>query len=182
MTVIANRRTLCLGLSAALLTSACGLPRSGPSRREILDGGKVEGSNTFVVNVDGRVAQATTIQPGLGFNSAFTGTGRMGSDTISAGDTLSVSIWENVDQGVLTTRGAPTQLQEVQVDGNGNIFIPYAGKLKAAGNSPEALRDIITERLAAQTPDPQVSVARTAGDGATVSVMGNIAQQGVYAI
>ncbi|HEY0214353.1 MAG TPA: polysaccharide biosynthesis/export family protein [Paenirhodobacter sp.] len=182
MIVTANRRIFCLGLSAALLTSACGLPRSGPSRKEILAGGKVEGSNTFVVNVDGRVAQATTIRPGLGFNSAFTGAGKMGSDTISAGDTLAVSIWENVDQGVLTTRGAPTQLQEVQVDGNGNIFIPYAGKLKAAGNSPESLRDIITERLAAQTPDPQVAVARTAGDGATVSVMGNIAQQGVYAI
>jgi Periplasmic protein involved in polysaccharide export len=95
---------------------------------------------------------------------------------------LTVSIWENVDQGVLTSRGAPTQLQEVQVDGDGDIFIPYAGRLKAAGHSPEALRSIITERLAAQTPDPQVAVARAAGDGATVSVMGDIAQQGVYAI
>lgn len=182
MTFNANRRMLCLGLSATLLSSACGLPRSGPSRGEIFAGSNFENSNTFVVDVDGRIAQATNIRPGLGFGPAFTGAGRVGSDTISAGDTLTVSIWENVDQGVLTSRGAPTQLQEVQVDGDGDIFIPYAGRLKAAGHSPEALRNIITERLAAQTPDPQVAVARAAGDGATVSVMGDIAQQGVYAI
>lgn len=182
MTFIQNRRTLILGLSASLLTSACALPRSGPSRKEILSGDYAQGGNSFIVNVDSRVAHATATQPGLGFSSSFQKAGVLGSDTISPGDRLTLTIWENVDEGVVSSRGAPTQLADVQVDGNGNIFIPYAGRLKAAGNSPERLREIITERLAAQTPDPQVSVARASGDGATVSIMGDIAQQGVYAI
>ncbi len=75
-----------------------------------------------------------------------------------------------------------TALNEVQVDGDGFIFVPYAGRIKAAGNTPEALRRIITDKLDAQTPDPQVTVARIAGDGATVSVMGGIGGQGVYPI
>ncbi len=82
----------------------------------------------------------------------------------------------------MSKKGVPTQLTEVQVDGAGYIFIPYAGRIKAAGNSPDALRKVITEKLDAQTPDPQVAVARAPGDGSTVSVMGAIAGQGVYAI
>mgnify|MGYP001382246049 CR=1 FL=1 len=46
----------------------------------------------------------------------------------------------------------------------------------------EQLRQIITQRLSTQTPDPQVTVARVAGDGATVSVMGKVVSQGVYPI
>lgn len=127
-------------------------------------------------------ALAIAPQYGLNFVSSFLNAGVVGSDTISAGDTLTLTIWENVEDGVMSQKGMPTQLTQVQVDGNGNIFIPYAGRIKAAGNTPEALRSIITEKLATQTPDPQVAVARAPGDGATVSIMGEIAAQGVYAI
>ena len=60
--------------------------------------------------------------------------------------------------------------------------MPYAGRLQAAGRSPDELRQEITESLAGQTPDPQVEVRRVAGDGATVSVMGGVRVPGVYPI
>ena len=63
-----------------------------------------------------------------------------------------------------------------------HAFALYAGRIKAAGNSPEALRRIITEKLDDQTPDPQVLVRRLAGDGATVAVTGSIGGQGIYPI
>jgi polysaccharide export outer membrane protein len=47
-------------------------------------------------------------------------------------------------------------LTEVQVDGQGYIFIPYAGRIKAAGQTPDGLRQAITRKLDTQTPDPQV--------------------------
>ncbi|MGL4281433.1 MAG: polysaccharide biosynthesis/export family protein, partial [Albidovulum sp.] len=104
-------------------------------------------------------------------------------DVIHAGDVLSLTIWENVDNGLLaSTATGATPLSEVQVDGSGYIFVPYAGRIKAAGNTPDALRQIITEKLSAQTPDPQVTVSRVAGDGSTVSVMGEVGGQGVYPI
>lgn len=92
---------------------------------------------------------------------------------------LGIAIWENVEDGILTTAGAPATLDEIQVDGSGYIFIPYAGRIKAAGNSPETIRRIITEKLASQTPDPQVVVRRLAGDGSTVTLTGAVSGQGV---
>lgn len=184
MSVTIPRRTLLLGLSAVLLgTASCGLPRPGPNRREIFAGSVMRKGDAFVVTVDDHVARATAVQPALGFSSSFQSAGVVGSDTINPGDTLQLTIWENVDDGLLAQEGTTaTQLTEVQVDGAGYIFVPYAGKIKAAGNSPDALRKLITEKLDAQTPDPQVLITRTAGDGSTVSVMGSVGGQGVYAI
>ncbi|PCD76209.1 polysaccharide biosynthesis/export family protein [Pseudothioclava arenosa] len=179
-----NRRAVLAGLTAALMgTASCGLPRSGPSKREIYAGSVTKKGNAFVVAVDDAVARATAQQPSLGFSSALRNAGVVGSDTIHPGDTLGLTIWENVDDGLLASQGAnATALTEMQVDGAGYIFVPYAGRIKAAGNSPDALRRIITEKLDPQTPDPQVMVTRMAGDGATVSIMGSIGGQGVYAI
>jgi polysaccharide export outer membrane protein len=84
---------------------------------------------------------------------------------------------------LLSSEGtSATLLEEIQVDGNGFIFVPYAGRIRVAGNSPEAIRRIITQKLALQTPDPQVQVRRVAGDGSTVSLIGSIGSQGVIAI
>ncbi|TQV68920.1 polysaccharide biosynthesis/export family protein [Aliiroseovarius halocynthiae] len=168
--------------TAVAALGACGLPRTGPTKSEINAGSVQRQGDAFVVRVNDRVTRATAVVPALGFDKAFQDGGLVGSDTIRAGDTLSISIWENVEDGILTSAGAPAVLDQVQVDGSGFIFIPYAGRVKASGNSPEAIRRIITRKLAEQTPDPQVTVRRTAGDGATVSITGSVGGQGVYPI
>jgi polysaccharide export outer membrane protein len=123
------------------------------------------------------------VQPALGFTSDFLNAGLLGSDQISPGDTLGLTIWENVDDGLLAGPASKqTILEEMQVDGSGFIFVPYAGRIKAAGNTPEGVRRAITEQLEQQTPDPQVEVRRVAGNGATVSVSGAVGGQGVYPI
>jgi polysaccharide export outer membrane protein len=163
--------------------ASCGLPRVGPNKREIFAGSVQKEGDAFIVTVNDRVTRATAVVPALGFSEAFVNAGVVGSDTISAGDTLGLTIWENVDDGLLASTGAnSTVLEEVQVDGSGFIFVPYAGRVKASGNTPEALRRVITERLKDQTPDPQVQVRRLAGDGSTVSLVGAIGGQGVYPI
>lgn len=173
-----------VALTAAIaVVSSCGLPRSGPTKREIYSGSVEKDGNAFVVSVNDHVARATNVTPALGFSKAFINAGVVGSDTIHAGDVLGLTIWENVDDPLLGAPGtSATPLQEVQVDGAGFIFIPYAGRIRAAGNTPEALRRIITQKLDKQTPDPQVLVSRLAGDGATVSIVGGVGGQGVYPI
>ena len=174
--------------SAALLAlvgvlSSCGLPRVGPNKREIFAGSVQKQGDAFVVSVNDRVTRATAVVPALGFTSAFINAGQIGSDTIRPGDTLGLTIYENVDDGLLAGTGVnSTTLEEVQVDGAGFIFVPYAGRIRAAGNTPEAIRRIITDKLDDQTPDPQVMVRRVAGDGATVSLTGAINGQGIYPI
>ncbi|MGB7240596.1 MAG: polysaccharide biosynthesis/export family protein [Sulfitobacter sp.] len=165
------------------LLGACGLPQVGPSKRQIYKGSVQQQGDAFIVAVNDRVTRATAFAPALGFSQAFQNAGVVGSDTISPGDVLGLTIWENVDDGLLAGSGQnSTILNEVQVDGAGFIFVPYAGRIRAAGNSPEAIRRIITAKLEEQTPDPQVQVRRIAGDGATVSLTGAIGGQGVYPI
>ncbi len=159
---------------------ACGLPRPGPKKSEILDIKFEEHSNTSIVVVNEQITRAVAVPPDTGFPEIFV----KGGDRIRPGDTLSFTIYENVDDGVLS-RGdsGAANLNAIQVDESGFIFIPYAGRIRAADNTPEALRRIITDKLAAQTPQPQVLVQRAAGDGATVSILGDgIAAQGVYPI
>lgn len=163
--------------------SACALPRSGPNKREIYAGSVQRQGDAFVVAVNDRVTRMTAVVPALGFSEQFLTAGVVGSDTIRPGDRLGLQIWENVDTGLLTNAQTGTAvLDEVQVDGQGFIFVPYAGRIRAAGNTPEAVRRLITERLAEQTPDPQVIVRRVAGDGSTVSIIGGVSAQGVYPI
>jgi polysaccharide export outer membrane protein len=171
-------------LAIVSIVASCGiLPRVGPNKREIYAGSVQRQGDAFVVTVNDRVTRATAVQPALGFTDDFKNAGLLGSDTISPGDTLGLTIWENVDDGLLASEtSSQTILEEVQVDGSGFVFVPYAGRIRAAGNSPEGIRRIITAKLDEQTPDPQVEVRRLAGNGSTVSLSGAIGAQGVYPI
>ena len=170
-------------IAALAVMSSCGLPQVGPNKRQIYKGSVQKEGDAFIVSVNDRVTRATAVTKALGFSDAFKNAATLGSDTISPGDVLGLTIWENVDDGLLSSEGASaTLLEDVQVDGSGFIFVPYAGRIRASGNTPEAIRRIITTKLAEQTPDPQVQVRRIAGDGATVSLIGAIGGQGVFPI
>ena len=175
-------RWLALGLLVAAL-SACGLPRSGPTKSEIFAGSVLREGDAYIVAVNDRVTRATAVVPALGFSDTLRTAGRLGSDIINPGDVLTLTIYENVAEGLLAAAGETAAvLNEVQVDGEGFIFVPYAGRIRAAGNTPEQLRQEITRQLDAQTPDPQVAVRRVPGDGSTVSIQGAVAGSGVYPI
>jgi len=165
------------------VVAACGVPSSGPNKSQIFSGSVLEQGDAFVLTVDDRVNAVASVTPSLGFSAGFRNAAALGSDTVAPGDVLGLTIWENVDDGLLVPPGQnATVLEEVQVDGSGFIFVPYAGRIRAAGNTPEAIRRIISNKLSDQTPDPQVQVRRLAGDGATVAVAGAVGSQGVYPI
>ncbi|WP_090735831.1 polysaccharide biosynthesis/export family protein [Paracoccus homiensis] len=169
--------------SLIFLTACAALPRSGPNKPEIYDGAVERGGDAQVIFVNDHVTRASNFTPAYGFSNSFRNASAVGADEIRAGDVLGLSIWENVDDGLLTSLGASSsQLQQIQVDSGGYIFVPYAGRVRAAGSTPDQLRQVITTRLSEQTPDPQVTVTRVAGDGATVSVLGKVVGQGVYPI
>ncbi|MBD3677136.1 MAG: polysaccharide biosynthesis/export family protein [Rhodobacteraceae bacterium] len=168
-------------LTGLALLSACGLPRSGPTRGEIISGTTTKGGEAFIVEVTDEVNRATALPSSLGFSREFLSAGRVSPDMIRPGDTLSLAIWENVEQGLFPTGGqGAAVLDDMQVDSDGFIFVPFAGRIRASGNTPDQLRVAITEELSTQTPDPQVQVRRVAGDGATVTVSGSVGGQGIY--
>lgn len=170
-------------LTALTLAASCGLPQVGPNKRQIYAGSVQKEGDAFVVSVNDRVTRATAVVPALGFSDQFLSAGKLTSDVIRPGDVLGLTVWENVDDGLLAAEATnATVLEEVQVDSAGFIFVPYAGRLRASGSTPDQLRQTITKKLEDQTPDPQVQVRRLAGDGAAVSLTGAVGGQGVYAI
>ncbi|WP_373320032.1 polysaccharide biosynthesis/export family protein [Ruegeria spongiae] len=181
---MSNRWAKPIALLAVLgLVASCALPRSGPSKSQIFAGSVQNDGDAFVVAVNDRVTRATAVVPALGFSDGFKSASRLTSDTIRPGDVLGLTIWENVDDGLLSGEASnSTPLEEVQVDSDGFIFVPYAGRVRASGSTPNQLRQEITAKLEEQTPDPQVEVRRLAGDGATVSVTGSVGAQGVFPI
>lgn len=173
-----------LALMACLaFLAACDQPRSGPGKEEIFAGSVMRQGNAFVVSVTPRVSQATKATPALGFSHGLRSAALLGADSIRSGDIVTLSVYENVTEGLLAGTETPGAiLEELQVDSEGYIFVPYAGRIRAAGQTPDALRRLLTRQLDEQTPDPQVIVRRVAGDGTTVSVLGAVTTQGVYPI
>ena len=185
MNVFRSRGATALTLAVAVVAlGSCGLPRSGPNKAEIFRGSVLKEGDAYIVSVNSRVTRATSVVPAFGFGSNFRNAGVLGSDLISPGDVLGLTIFENVkDDPLLGNTGQRVSaLTEIQVDGQGFIFVPYAGRIKAAGQTPDGLRQAITRKLDTQTPDPQITVQRLAGDGATVTVSGAAGAQGVYPI
>ncbi len=90
---------------------------------------------------------------------------------IQPGDVLSVSVWKEED---LTG--------EVIVRPDGQISFPLVGEARAAGDTIENLRQLITERLKKYIPDPVVTVSVRQLSGNTVYVIGKVNRPGVFPI
>lgn len=101
---------------------------------------------------------------------------------VRQGDVLEVSIWEAPPAALFggsgTTAIAPRQnqlsttatLPELLVSLEGTVFIPFAGTIRVAGRTPEAIEAEIVRLLSGKAHQPQVIVriARNASTNATV--------------
>lgn len=160
---------VCLGLIG------CGLPRSGPTNSEVNKFLSDAHSGAFLVPIDKAVAREATTEPSEQVPSWVRKSVRFTQDTILPGDRLTITVYENVDDGLLSVGGQPTIVSELQVEAGGMVVLPYAGRIRAAGNTVETVRNTILRRLEDQTPNPQVLIHRTPGTTASISVLGDIA-------
>lgn len=148
-----------LGRRMALVTvviavASCAVSRDGPSKREIYEGSVMRSGDAHIIMVTKRVSEAANKPQALGFSHALRSGALMGGDTIRPGDVIRLNVYENVPEGLLAPAGTNNAvIEEVQVDDAGFIFVPYAGRVRAAGHTPDALRRILTQSLDEQTPD-----------------------------
>lgn len=72
---------------------------------------------------------------------------------------------------------------KIQADGSGNISVPIAGTIAAAGKTPAEVEAIIVQRLRANyVRNPQVSVNLEDSLSQTVTVDGEVREPGVYPV
>lgn len=167
------------------MLAACShqLPGVGPSRVEIQDASARPGTAAVqVVDIDARVARQLLEQRRFKLFSETLGQARAAAD-IGMGDTLEVSIWEappaTLFGGGVSDPRSPstvraTTLPEQMVDREGNISVPFAGRIAAAGKTPQAVEAEVQRRLKGKANQPEVLVRVMRNVSATVTVVGEV--------
>ena len=175
-----------LGLAALLLISGCSyMPTIGPSAVEIQEAAAQPGTAAVqIVDVDDRVARRLLSQRSFKLFSESLGGQRGAASTIGAGDTLEVNLWEAppatlFGSGAVDTRAPSsarsTTFPEQMVDGEGFISVPFAGRIRATGLSPQAVEAEVTRRLSGKANQPEVLVRIIRNASSTVTVVGEFA-------
>ena len=95
-----------LWFAAGLILSlgTCALPRSGPDYAEITAPASPD-LHFDVVRVTPAVAAATRIDERLGFAKVFVEARVENTATVAPGDVMAITVWENIDQGLLNPQG-----------------------------------------------------------------------------
>ena len=132
-----------------------------------------------VVNVTPEVVRFVgRSRSGAGFGS-FRGPGAA-SIRIGVGDIVAVTIFEASPGGLFiplestNSSGNFVNLPDQKVDSAGNISVPYAGSINAAGQEPAAIQRVIEQRLASRAIEPQAVVAVKSQTSSEVSVLGDV--------
>lgn len=192
------RSGACLLLLA--LASCSSFGSSGPSSASInkTDGVVVANAPIKIVDVTDFVAQRVNAAHEPALLSRSLGDAPPTETTIGRGDLLQVTIWEappallfggNASFGSSSGNGASTgtvgehsDIPAMMVDERGEIRIPFAGSIQAAGRTPQEVERVIAGKLARMAHDPQVVVRIAQNDSATVQVVGAVGASGRVAI
>lgn len=112
--------------------------------------------------------------------AALGGAGPAPQITLGVGDVVSVTVFEAAAGGLFISNpgssrpGNYVQLPDQIVDNAGNITIPYAGAIRAAGrNIPDIQADIVG-RLKDRAIEPQVVITLKDQKASQVSVLGEV--------
>lgn len=115
-----------------------------------------------------------------GLAGAFTDHRPPASIKFGIGDTLSVTIFEAAAGGLFIPAEAGVRpgnfvtLPDQAIDNNGNITVPYAGEIKAAGRTAVDVQNDIVARIRNRAIEPQAVVNVTQQRTALISVLGEV--------
>lgn len=171
----------------ALLLAACNfLPASGPYSPEIRTGASDPKNNTSgldykLVPLTAQVVNVLAERGDDGLIGTFRNDRKPLPDVrVGIGDVVQVSIFEAAAGGLFipaeagSRAGNFVQIQGQVVDHSGNISIPYAGQIHAAGLRPSQIEEAIVEKLKNRAIEPQAVVTVTNQNSNNVTVLGEV--------
>ena len=173
-------RVSALLVAAALLAGCSELPGRGPSALTIESKAISDPKDEtyLVVDIDPQVAEIAGKSRSREFQERFTIPSASTTQRIGVGDTIAVNIWEAGPNGLFSSdAGKNITLQSV-VDESGTIFVPYVGRVRAAGSTVESVRIAIQQSLADKAIQPQVQVVVSSNLTNSVVVFGDVASPG----
>jgi polysaccharide biosynthesis/export protein len=179
-------RKLAAALLSCLMLSGCGyFPSQGPTASEVVSGAFDRNDGTpryLVTDLDGRTVDVLKKLNPPTLSGRFGRRGGAASPVIGVGDAVSVTLWEAASGGLFSassiggvTAGSHSASIPEQIIGrDGNITIPYAGRVRVAGLTPAQVEKSVVDRLAGKAIDPQALVSVTRNISNTVTVTGDV--------
>ncbi|MGF6933084.1 polysaccharide export outer membrane protein [Paraburkholderia sp. UCT70] len=173
-------------LTAAFLGGCSNIPTSGPSKSQIDRAATASGATAIqIVDVTDEVARKLLAERRAGDFSKTLGNEAMRQQPLGPGDVVEVSIWEAPPAMLFgaaptdTRSGGPsnarvTVLPEQMIDSDGNINVPFAGAIRAAGRTLNEIERSITQRLQGKANQPQVLVRLARNSNSYVTIVGDV--------
>lgn len=181
---MARSRTIALVMLAALLSGCAALPGRGPST-EAVETSEVQAQaadNYLLVELTPQTAEKVGKLRSHDMHKRFSIGSASKMQRIGVGDALSLRIWEAGSNGLFSSeQDKATEIQAV-VDESGTIFVPYVGRIRAAGSSVETVRIAIEEALGDKAIQPQVQVSVSRNLTNSTVVLGDVEKPGRVAI
>ncbi|WP_430233591.1 polysaccharide biosynthesis/export family protein [Paraburkholderia tropica] len=193
-------RGACLAVVAGSVIGVAGcswVPTSGPSRMKVSDAGAQSNLQGIqIVEVTDAVARQLYAERSSADFSKVLGEDTSFRQQLGVGDAVDISIWEappatlfgdglagagagdglSAGMTAAASSGARVTMLPVQVvNGEGDISVPFVGKVRAAGRTPMQLQDDIASRLKSIAHKPQVMVRLDKNDTSYVTVVGDVA-------
>ncbi len=177
------RKRIALVLALALL-SACSVPRGAALRQEVLQEAGAETPSFEVVPVTRANLSALASWPVLDKTGHYLwpkAQSGASSNTIRSGDSIDLVIWDSQENSLLTNPGEKfTRITDEIVAPDGTIFLPYVGKLKVSGLTPDRARELVQDRLEAIVPSAQVQLSFEQGRENAVEAVSGFSAPGTY--
>lgn len=185
--------TVSVLLATTALAGCAATSASGPASSKIeaqaalkiepvkTNGGKTAGLDYALIDINSAVLNylgdttSTTIAGSFGG-----GKGGIPSLPLGVGDVIQVSVFESQAGGLFIPADAGSRpgnyitLPQQSIDREGNITVPYAGKIRASGRFIDEVQKEIEERLANRAIEPQIMISRLTIRSAQVAVLGDV--------
>lgn len=173
---------ICLGLA---LGGCSALPRSGPMAGDVVASADPASRSYELFDISPHVVAAVQQRGPTSLVRRFGDAKHSAEPTIGVGDTVAVNIWE-APGGVLFASSAITSIPSTtgsrnstvpdQVVGrDGAITVPFAGRIRVAGQTTREVENAVRKGLSGKTTDAQVVVNVTRAVSSTVTVTGEVA-------
>lgn len=169
------------------MMAGCDLPRGAALQSEVLaekkgpDGQKISEFGVVQVTRDSLPKVQNWPAVHLGAMRWLGRSDQPSSMVIAAGDSVLVTVWDAGENSLITAPGAKSvAMQTMKVAGSGDVFLPFVGKLKVAGLTPDAARNRIEEAYVATIPSAQVQLSVEPGRANTANLVAGVDKPGVF--
>ena len=170
-----------LVLGAAILAPGCGLlPADGPNAIAVKTDATWNGPRYGLVRLTPQVVDILDKYGAASLTATFGNNRPPPEIKLGIGDVVGVSIFEAAAGGLYIPAEAgvrPGNFVEIPnqpIDARGNIFIPYAGLIQAAGKTAPQVDQEIVDRIKNRAIDPQAVLTLVNQNSGLITVVGEI--------